>query len=447
MASPKNDATGFNPRSKTLRERHGRIAAALLDEAQAGLPREPNRYIQSHLAGHVAESDLWSALATQPEVLDRLDPDSVAAGVLAYAFGRAGETLPAEVAATVSVRHLLGPLRPEERALTRKIAMTRLGKQADQRAFGSPVGVCKARLAWALLQPAPAHVVLTWHTGGVSALAALNRPEGHSLLASGSWGDNTVRLWDPATGAAFGAPLTGHTGGVTSLAVVTLPSGRCLLASGSEDNTVRMWDPATSFFSRMIARLIAIWDRTMRQWDPADSTAFRAPLTRHTHKVTALTALTLPDGRCLLAFGSDDHTVRMWDLATGTAFRAPLTGHTNEVTALAALNLPDGRCLLASGSRDHTVRLWDPANGAAVGAPLTGHTDLVTALAALRLPDGRCLLASSSDDCTVRLWDLPSGRRLSVWGVDSRIKSLVWADGKLFVGVIAGLFAIEVGGV
>lgn len=113
-----------------MRKRHGRIAEALLAAARVELPREPNRYIQRHLAEHVAKSDSWVALASQPEVLDRLDPDSVAASVLEHVFGRTHKALPTEVAATVSVRHLLGSPRPEERALTRQIAMARLGEQA-----------------------------------------------------------------------------------------------------------------------------------------------------------------------------------------------------------------------------------------------------------------------------------------------------------------------------
>ncbi|WP_204015009.1 helix-turn-helix domain-containing protein, partial [Virgisporangium aurantiacum] len=47
-----------------------------------------------------------------------------------------------------------------------------------------------------------------------------------------------------------------------------------------------------------------------------------------------------------------------------------LFAHTAQVHALTAVSGPDGRTLLASAGE--TVRLWDPVTGAAVGLPLTG---------------------------------------------------------------------------
>ena len=62
-------------------------------------------------------------------------------------------------------------------------------------------------------------------------------------MISGS-DDETVRVWDLATGTPVGAPLTGHGGLVHAVAVAEL-DGRPVVISGSSDGTVRVWDLAS----------------------------------------------------------------------------------------------------------------------------------------------------------------------------------------------------------
>ena len=126
----------------------------------------------------------------------------------------------------------------------------------------------------------PLVAVLRGHSESVYALSF---SADSSRLASGSR-DNTVRLWDGATGAPI-TTLEGHLQPVTSL--YFSPDG-FQLTSGSHDNTVRSWDSSTG---------IPI-----------------ATLEGHSESVTSLSFS--PEGS-QLASGSRDFTMRLWDGSTG----------------------------------------------------------------------------------------------------------------------------------
>jgi WD40 repeat protein len=69
-------------------------------------------------------------------------------------------------------------------------------------------------------------------------------PNGKLLASAGA--DGTVRLWNPLTSRAIGAPVHAGTGGPNGgvLAVAFSPNGN-LLATASADGTVQLWNPAT----------------------------------------------------------------------------------------------------------------------------------------------------------------------------------------------------------
>jgi WD40 repeat protein len=76
---------------------------------------------------------------------------------------------------------------------------------------------------------------LKGHTGIVTSVAF--SPDGKRIL-SGSWGDDTLRVWDAGKGSEI-RTLTGHADATRSASYS--PDGKRIV-SGSEDTTLKVWD-------------------------------------------------------------------------------------------------------------------------------------------------------------------------------------------------------------
>jgi WD40 repeat protein/energy-coupling factor transporter ATP-binding protein EcfA2 len=188
---------------------------------------------------------------------------------------------------------------------------------------------------------------------------------------------NSVRLWDPATGKAVGAPFIGHTDEV--LAVAFTNDGRTM-ATGSVDKRVRFWQ---------------VDSRTPRG----------SPVIGHTADVQDLAFS--PDGGTLLS-GSWDTTARAWRVPETFSVSRFLSGHVGEVQGI-AFSLRGG-LLATSGVDDNTTRLWKLPNGQPRGVPLR-HDDYPQRLAFSR-PDGRLIATAAGYGGTATIWEVARGRRL-----------------------------------
>ncbi|KAF7292651.1 WD40 repeat protein [Mycena indigotica] len=140
------------------------------------------------------------------------------------------------------------------------------------------------------------------------------------------------------------------------------------------------------------------WDGTVQILDAESGEMVCAPLTGHTHGVTALASFVGPGGGVRLVSGSADRTVRVW---AGEVPGPVMRGHTEGVTSVVG-----GESVVVAGSYDRTARVWDAESGA-LRAVLEGHTGPVHAVALSH--DGTRVVTASADK-TARVWSLDAAR-------------------------------------
>lgn len=208
--------------------------------------------------------------------------------------------------------------------------------------------------------------------------------DGRPVAVSGGR-DNTVRVWDLATGEQLHEPVTGRTDPVSSMTAEVLSvatavaDGRPVAFSLHDDDSVLVWDLATG---RAAGEFVALVESTVLDGRRvlltlgSDRTLYVGdPLTgRRVAAHPSATGIALLDGRRVVLTVDDvdvERTVRVRDLGTGEQLARSL-----EVVRTVEI---DGRVLaVTAGEADQEV--WDLATGEPVGtspaaAALSGGVD------------------------------------------------------------------------
>ena len=372
------------------------LAAVPLDSHGRPHPEAAEPYIERHWMQHAADAGRIDLLIHEPPA-DLLLPLNAAAstrqGRLGSAIYRQSAHLPA-FGNIDSRRQLLiiDAIRYRAYDLARYLAsaMSSSSRLVADWATGG------ATTPWM-------RALLTGHARRVTSVA-VGQVDGRTIIASGSI-DQTVRIWDAATGSPIGDPLTGHAGRVTSVAVGPV-DGRTIIASGSYDQTVRIWDATTG-------------------------SPIGDPLTGQTGWVTSV-AVGQVDGRTIIASGSDEGRVRIWDAATGSPIgdyligaRDPDTDRRATATSV-AVGQVDG-CTFIASAAGTTMRAWHfTLRRRRLGELVAHRSEPITTVALAGVNIDRSLVAAlGGDDGIFSVWyGKPRASVSPSWALPYRITAI-----------------------
>ena len=287
-----------------------------------------------------------------------------------------------------------------------------------------------------------ARTTITEHTARGTGIAF--SPDGKQL-ATGCW-DTTVRIWDISTGRNTSI-LRGHRGEVVSVSFSS--DGHTVASSAGysldydwdfADNTIRLWDVATGTqkstiiassdsagainFSPVENILTSVNNSKVILWD---TTTGNSLWTVVGDEKDILRAAFSPDGRTLTI--NSQREVSFYDISTKQlikSFTAPWQRYSNIAFS------PNGQTIARCGS-DSNVHIWNVDTGE-FKTISTGHFVGYPLVSSVFGPDNRTLLTIGGGDGTIRFWDVVSGeQKVIIHGFPNGIDRIIFSpDGSKF---------------
>ena len=217
-------------------------------------------------------------------------------------------------------------------------------------------------------------------------------PDG-KMIASVSGNDDTLQVWDIATGKET-QHITRHQGAV--VAVRFSPDDKTVASSG-KDGTLILWDAATGkAIWRVIDGPAGFWDIRRKQNDREDLWEQVRPIGE---------IVFTPDGKSILSLGRSG-IICFRSVETGRQFRQMQLEIPGAIEAAAFS--PDCRMIATVSSKnetqnDHKVRFWNLATGKEVSGLSLEDESQVCSIAFA--PSGHAFAATDHRGA-VRVWDM-----------------------------------------